>query len=121
MSLLEGELAEIVGDALEAADLPYAVKLIRVVPGEVDPDQPWIEPEDTLTEFDCMGWVEAYSDYRIANALVEANDRKVMIVATSLGTEPVVGDLVTALGKTYSVIAVETDPAKAAWELQGRV
>lgn len=121
MSLLEGELAEIIGDALEAADLPYPVKLVRVVPGEVDPETPWIEPEDDLVEFDCMGWVEEYSDYRMANAMVQANDRKVMVTATSLSTTPKVGGLLVAQGRTYSVTEIGTDPATAAWELKGRL
>jgi hypothetical protein len=117
VSILEGELAEIIGAALVDAELTLDMTVTRSTPGggpPFDPDPP------TVTEYPCKGFVDTFSDAYLAGGLVQAGDLKIVIVATSLAVEPRPGDSVFVRGKTYSVIAVGADPAKALYELQGR-
>jgi len=120
MGLLDGELAEIIGDALDAADLTYSVTLTRTVPGIVDPAKLWIPPTDTTEQFTCMGFVDAYRRDLVDGTNIQADDFKVVIVATSLQTEPKPGDVIMARGQSFTVITATPDPAMATWEVQSR-
>jgi hypothetical protein len=114
-SPLLGSLAKTVGSAFKTIFLPAV--LIRDVP------QVGGDPADPLpplaANFPCLAIVEAYSQYFKANNLVAANERKVLILATSLGVKPVAGDRVTIQGITFTIQEVSTDPATAVWECKG--
>lgn len=116
-SPLEGLIAQKIGAGM--AKIFYDAVLTRTSLGpSLSPGEPGTETE---TEYACKGIVENYSDYAIANSLVDAQDRKILILATSLAIEPTDGDEVTIRGETYRVLPpVKTDPAKAVWELRGR-
>jgi hypothetical protein len=117
VSILEGELAEIIGDALIDADIPFAITVTRSTPGDgpaYDPGPP------TLTDHACQGFVDTYAAQYIDDTIILAGDVKIVIVAKTLDIEPVPGDTVTARDKTYSVINVSADPALALYELQAR-
>lgn len=121
MSILENELANIVGNALVSANLPYALTLVRETPGTPDPDEPWVEVDPAIETFPCLGFEDTWSAYYIANSLVTANDLKIAIVANTLATNPQPGDKITSRGKTYTVgDYVKTDPARALWECQAK-
>lgn len=120
VSILDGELAETIADALQDAAIPFAITITRDVPQD-SPD-----PADPLppitTDFPCQGFIDSYSAFDIANSLVSAGDAKIVVIANTLTmpSPPGPGDRVTARGKTYSVINVSADPANALYELQAR-
>lgn len=135
VSILEGELAEQIADALAEASIPLSATVTRSV---LDPESPPWEPTYTTVAYACQGIVDSYSVLERAQSNVEVSDVKVLIVAQSLLNapipppdeepdeptgliEPAPGDGVTIGGKSYTVIAVSTDPARALWELQCRV
>lgn len=117
-SPLEGKIATAVGKAF--ASTFYDATVNRTVTADPDPSTPWIPGTATTTTYACKGIVDSYSDYAIANSLVDAQDRKVLILATSLSITPTDLDTITIRGVTYTVINVKTDPALAVWECQCR-
>lgn len=69
----------------------------------------------------CKAIVEAYSKYYRANGLVDAKDRRVLVLANSLGLKPQPGDRITVSGITFTAQEVSTDPAEAVWTVRGRM
>lgn len=121
MSLLEGELAEIIGDALEAAELPYDLVLTRDVPGSTAPPySPWSPGPPTIQTHNCRGLVDDYRADQRDGTLIQINDRKILILAPSLSVTPVPGDRITARGVVYTAITVQADPALATFSVQAR-
>src|SRR5690554_3914972 len=116
MSVLQGSLARTIGSAMRG--LFYECSVIVTTPGEFDPENPHIEPQPTIATYPCRGMVDTFSDYQIANGLVEAGDRKVLILQTSLAIEPAVGMEVSIRGEKFTILGVNTDPAVAVWELR---
>jgi hypothetical protein len=91
----------------------------------VDVPQDSPDPADPLppvpTPFACKAIVEAYSDYFRKNGLVDAKDRKVLILAKSVAVKPAAGNRVTIQGITFTIQEVSTDPATAVWECRGQM
>ena len=114
-SPLSGSLARTIGaafntlflDAVLTRDVPV------VSPDPADPLPP------TQATYACKSMVESYSDYFKANNLVDAKDRKVLILATSLSVRPKAGDRITISGVTFTLSEVSTDPAEAVWTCKG--
>lgn len=121
MSILEGEIAEIVSDGLEAADVPYDITITRKTPGSTQPPYTaWNRGPPTIADHPCRGWVDDYSARQRDGTIIKINDRKVIILVPSLeGITPTADDIVTAQGQ-YTVISVKHDPASATYELQVR-
>ena len=119
-SILEGELAQTIADALTDADIPYDVTITRTVPGEPDPETPWIPGEPVVTNYACQGFTETFEADYISGGLVQANDLKVVILAPTLVITPSLTDTVTVRGQTYTIIRVMPDPALATIALQVR-
>ncbi|HWV44125.1 hypothetical protein [Pseudorhodoplanes sp.] len=63
--------------------------------------------------------MEAYADKFRLEGLVAANERKVLILATSLSVRPQPQDRVTIRGITFTINDVKTDPAEAVFECKG--
>jgi hypothetical protein len=117
-SILNGELADTISDALLDAGIPLDVVVTRLTPNVGgDPADP---PPPTLTDHACKGFADRFSDAFIAAGLIERGDIKVVVVANTLAIEPEPGDQVTIRGKTYRVFDVSADPALALYELQAR-
>lgn len=116
-SPLSGSLAKTVGSAFNSLflDAVLARDVKQIGSNPIDPSPP------VVTTFNCKAIVEAYSDKFRSEGLVEQNDRKVLILATSLATRPLAKDRVTIRGITFQVIDVSTDPAEAVWSVQGRM
>lgn len=116
-SPLAGSLAKTVGSAFKTLFLE------AVLTRDIPQDSP--DPADPLppvpTPFDCKAIVEKYSDYYRTNGLVDAKDRKVLILAASLEVTPEPGDRITIQNITFTIQNVSTDPATAVWECQGRM
>lgn len=117
-SPLSGSLAKAIGGAFKGLFLD-AVLTRYVVPDSPAPD-PIDPPEPVPVEYPCKAIHDTYSDFYRAQGLVEAGDRKVLILATSLTVTPQENDKITIRGETFSVVMVRTDPALAVWECQAR-
>lgn len=92
----------------------------------VDVPQDSPDPSDPLppvsTPYPCKAYVEKYSAYYRANSLVEASDRKVIVLANSLAVEPVNGARITVNGITFTIIAYDDGGSnRSVWEIQGRM
>ncbi len=120
LSLLEGELAATISEALIDADIPYDVTITRIVPGVPNPETPWIPADPTVTNYGCKGFTETFSADYISGGLVEANDLKVVVLLPTLAIAPELSDLVTVRGQTYTIITITPDPALATIALQVR-
>lgn len=131
MSILEGELAAALTAALIDANVPYAITITReVATGPADP--PWEPPPTDVVDYDCQGWVDAYTADEIDGTLILQSDVKVIVLLSTIakGTgeppgapatiTPAVGDSVTVRDNSYLVISVQTDPALATVTLQVR-
>ena len=114
-SLLEGPLAKTIGKAL--TPLFYAATLTHQTVTGGD----GYDPTTTTADYACKGIVDEYSAFDIANSLAQFNDRKILVLATSLSVTPKPDDTITIRGVTYRVVNVSTDPALAVWVLQGRI
>lgn len=116
-NLLTGGIANIVGNALNGLFLPAT--LIRYTPvvsaDAADPDPP------TESTYTCKAIVENYSQRFRIEGLVQENERKVIILATSISVTPKPGDRITIRGITFTIEDVATDPALATWECRGKM
>lgn len=96
-----------------------AASLLRDVPGTItDPADP---PPPTTTVFACRALVETYAERYRLDGTVKANDRRLMILASTLATTPKPADRVTVAGATYTISEVATDPATAVWACKASV
>lgn len=118
-SPLEGSLARTIGAAF--GNLFLTATLSR----DVSPDSPAYDafdpPAPVTQTYACKAIVEKYSDYYRSNGLVDARDRKVLILATSLAVTPQPDDRVTIQGVTFVLSEIATDPARAVLECKGRL
>ena len=120
-SILDGELAAEVADALSNAAIPIDLTVTRMLPGSTDPPfAPWDPGPPTPDPHTCKGWPDVYMADELANSLILSTDVKVFVVATTLDIDPTPADTVTVRGVTYQVISVSADPALAIWTLQAR-
>lgn len=115
-SPLQGSLAAQIGTAFSG--LFYAATVNVTTTATPDPSTPWIPGAATTIAHDCKGMVDEYDAYHVANSLVAADDRKVLILASSLDITPTEAMTVTIRGTTYQILRVSTDPALAVWELR---
>jgi hypothetical protein len=114
-SFLEGSLARTIGAAFSG--IFYAATVTRLTPGAGPAHDPG---PSTPTDYTCKGMVETYKAHEIDGTHIQANDRKVIVLATSIGIVPRPGDKVTIRGATYTVTAFDPDPALATYTLNAR-
>lgn len=119
MSILDGELAAEVTEALADVFLPATVT--RMLPGSTDPPYaPWNPGPPTPQNNACLGIVDDYAAHLRDGTLIQQTDRKVLILANSLAITPTTEDTCTIRGATGAIIRVSADPALATYELQVR-
>lgn len=123
--LLEGGLAKIAGNALKGLFLDAT--LTREVSGTPDPTTPWVPGPPTTATYPCKAIEEEWGASYLADGLVLSGDRRILVLASTLRTEPAPGDRITIRGATFTIVPagsgqppVSTDPAKAAWVLRGK-
>lgn len=80
------------------------------------------------TPYACRAIHDTWSAYYRASGLVQANDQRVLVLATTLATTPKLGDTIALEGMTLRVVSdgggqpgVSTDPAGAVWVLRCRI
>ena len=120
MSLLEGELANIIGDALVGADIPYDLTVIRMELGQGNPDRPWEPGQPVAVSYPCKGFTDTYNVHEQSASVIQSGDIKIVIVANTLSITPEPNMSVQARGVTYRVIDVSPDPALATYQVQAR-
>lgn len=116
-SPLEGSLARQVNSALQGIFLAATLSRDTL---DSSGDAVFDPPAPTTQTYSCRAIVDVYSKYLISQGMVQANERKVLILAQSLTVSPVPGDRVTVQGATYEILDVSTDPATAVWECRSR-
>lgn len=115
MSLLDDIRAEI-GAVFEDTSLFFSEATLTRATGSGG----WGEDMATVTTHPCKAMVEAYSDHLRVVADIPDTDVKLMVVGTSTAVDPLKGDTVTLGGRSYALIRVDTDPARAIWTCQAR-
>ena len=120
MSILDGDIAEQITDALTNAGLPLDVTLVRTTPGTPDPNEPWNPGTPTTTNYECRGWTDRFTEEWQAGTAILAGDVRIFILATTLDVEPQPGDVVMVRGDARTIVSVGADPALACWDLQAR-
>lgn len=109
-SFLEGSLARTIGKALKSTFIDAVLERDGPTTGpDYDP-----VPGAPVT-FACKVVPDEFSDYFRAQGLVNANESKVIILASTLATEPTPGDRITFRDKTFTLIDAKPDPAIATW------
>lgn len=121
--LLDSELARMI--AIDLGDEFLDATLIRKA--AVAGTNAWTPGTPQEEEYSCKAMHDEWSASRVAGGLVEASDRKVMILAQTLSTTPVPGDKITIRYETFTIVsdgggqpAVMTDPAQAVWTVRAR-
>lgn len=79
----------------------------------------------TTATYTCKAIEDSYGVMFMANGLVDANNVKILVLAGSLAVEPQPLDRITIRDKTYTISGantgvppVQSDPARATWELR---
>jgi hypothetical protein len=115
LSILDGELADQLTDALTAFDIPQSC----VVTVQETSGPEW-EPVIVDVPYTCSGWIDNYATIDHVDSSVQVNDRKVFVLCSSLSVTPAPSNKVTIGGATYTIINVQRDPAGTAWVMQCR-
>jgi hypothetical protein len=87
----------------------------------VDPADP---AAPTETGYSCRALIDDYSITLKADGVIDAEDRQVLILASTLSVAPIVGDIVTISegphdGESFALLWIGTDPARAVWSCRG--
>jgi hypothetical protein len=122
-SPLAGSLAKTIGGAMAGLFLPATLARTTYAAAE----NPWDQGTPTTTEYTCRAIHEEWGATWLRDGLVAADEVKVLILASTLTTEPEPGDVITVRGIGFTIVpagtgkaAVSTDPAKAVWECRAR-
>lgn len=130
MGLLDGEIAELVADALGGVIFLDAT-LTRDVTPDTSPDYESFDPPapEPIT-YTCKAIRTNYSTGYMAQGFVNAGDVKITILQQTLGVTPQPGDriAITGMGGPWSIVpanssgaeAVKADPANATWTCRAR-
>lgn len=118
-SILEGELADEVAEALGVARIPMAVTVRVTTYGEYDPST-GTGGETTYVDHACQGWPESYGEDTIDGTRIRSSDLKVMVLTPTIGVEPGTSDQVIVAGEVYSIINMTRDASGALYEIQAR-
>lgn len=126
MSILLGELAQTISEALIDANVPYELTIPRMTEGTPRPDDwpSWEEwPDDSvLVEHKMQGFIVDYDEALIAAGVVQMDDVRIVILQPTIPAELTIGitDIVQAQGKTFTILNIGEDPAGATLELRAR-
>lgn len=77
----------------------------------------------TETDYAARGVVDDYSDREVNESLVQAGDRRILLLGSTIdsGAVPETGDAITIEGTKYEIVGpVKRDPAAASYTCQGR-
>lgn len=118
-SPLSGSLASAIYSGLKGIFLDAT--LTRDVFAASSPDVEFDPAAPTQMTFACKAIRDNYSKSEMATGLVLMGDAKILILANSITTVPVVGDRVMIQSATFRIMNVMVDPALALYTCQGRL
>jgi len=116
-SILQGDLASLLTDALEAERIPYPLAIRRT---ELDTSDPF-NPGSHDVDYAAQGWLDTYAATDIDGTLIRTTDVKAFALCSSITITPATTDKLLANSKTYTIVSVQRDPAGACWVIQARV
>jgi len=123
VSLLEGDIAEILADALDAADIPYSMTIPRLHQEPPPPDWPswqeWTAPVTTV-EHEFQGFIDTYDARLIAAGVVDVGDVRIILIQQGMPFRPELTDTIVARGEVYTILDITEDPAQAVLELRAK-
>ncbi len=102
--------------AMRLAGATKAARLIVVTQGAINPSDVTAGAVVTETTVRCRGLVVSWTRSRFQGTDVQAGDRVVHLIATTLrGSVPKISDRVTIEGVTGRIINLDRDGAAAVW------
>lgn len=118
-SPLLGQLAATIGVAMSSLFLD-ATLTRDTSSASSDPAEPGAPTQQTYA---CKAIEEEYSSGVRGQGLVDEQDVQLLVLASTLATEPRSGDRITIRSSTYTIVpansagvkAVRSDPARATW------
>lgn len=110
------DIRNIIGDVFGDTSLFFSTATLTRVTGSAG----WNESAEWSMPYPCKALVTRYDERQRVTLDIPDTDSKVMIVGTSIATQPVKGDTVTVGGRNWALIRVEVDPAQAMWICQAR-
>lgn len=109
-SPLVTKIAGILATALPSAGITEAATLIRVTAGSRGATVS-AGTNPTSTSYTCKGFVSTDKHTKIADTLVDVQDRVVSLLGSGLAVIPVTTDKITIDGTTLRIIAIEGNAA----------
>lgn len=110
-NLFGAKIAEKIAKALGPRLLP--VRLIKIVPGAVDPQNLSGPQSENIRNFNCRGFFDTFSAQRMRSTAIQEGSRVVLILAGTLPSniEPELNDRIVIEGETVEVVGpVVRDP-----------
>jgi hypothetical protein len=98
-----------------AADVPAAATITRT-----ETSGPPYDPTIVDVPYACSGWLDQYAAHDVDGTRIRVDDRRAFILCSSLTITPTTADTLTVDGSTFSIIAIQRDPAGTAWVVQCR-
>lgn len=129
MGFLDGELAQIVGDALVDAGMSKALTLTRVTATARIPGSVTQGTDPTMVTHAAQGFVAQLESYLVKDTLIKNVTRVIKIYGSTINpvTVPQPGDRIAIEGVTSVIVdndggklAVQRDPASAVYTCQCR-
>jgi len=127
MGLLDGDIAQLVSDALVGAGMSLPVTLTKIVHGVRNPGALTEGRTRTIMDYAAQGIVSTYSIYvtsSSAGAQIQVGDRSIKLWAASIesGAIPEPGDRISIADGTYTIVeaGVQRDAASAVYTCQCR-
>lgn len=116
------DVAKVVGKTLQAnvkGDLS-AITLVKVA--ETPPVSSTDGPSVVRTNYSTVGIVSTYENGVIDGTLIRSNDREVLLIGTSIASAqvPTQSDELIFEGRTWQIVKVDSDPARATYTVQAR-
>lgn len=118
-------IRDIVGDVFNGFIFTTAM-LSRDAETTVSPAaESWEVGAVETTFYPCKALVDEWNATYIARGLVNAGERKILILGSSINTTPAPGDRILVEGETFTIVpagsgqpAVSRDPARAIWTVR---
>ena len=77
--------------------------------------------QPTSVNYSGKGWTEGFKLGKYDESLVQSDDKKVIVLGSSITVVPEPNDEITIESFKYKIVGVERDPAGATYECHGRL
>lgn len=119
------QIRNLVGSSMVKSGSPINVTFTNYTTGTRSTAQPTAGSTPTPTSYTAKGFVDSYDDRQIDGTRVQAGDRRVLILGSTVipaGGEPEPGGTIEVDGESLTIVkeGVKADPAKATFTCQSR-